>query len=269
MTGLRQGELLGLRWRDVDFKAGRSGSSALTSEASSATPKSPARHEPCRWPIASPPLHELLFQASVYQSRRTTSSSATRDRSAARARQVASGSSRPCSAPKSTRSPSMICATRLGPDARRPARQYGPSSAWMGHADSRRRRSTRITRPGRTRLSSSTGCSRPPARCCPHHPSAVVPFGSDDRQGTTSRARRAADRGRGRRDAAGPLDQRTDALTRLLDDAPLDDEPTTPEEEAAVQEGSRRPRAARRSAWRSSAPSLTPSRGERSAALAR
>jgi hypothetical protein len=32
------------------------------------------------------------------------------------------------------------------------------------------------------------------------------------------------------------LDQRSDALTRLLDDAPLDDEPTTPEEEAAVQE---------------------------------
>lgn len=32
------------------------------------------------------------------------------------------------------------------------------------------------------------------------------------------------------------LDQRTDALSRLLDDAPLDDEPTTPEEEAAVQE---------------------------------
>jgi hypothetical protein len=32
------------------------------------------------------------------------------------------------------------------------------------------------------------------------------------------------------------LDQRTDALTRLLDDAPPDDEPTTPEEEAAVQE---------------------------------
>ena len=33
------------------------------------------------------------------------------------------------------------------------------------------------------------------------------------------------------------LDQRSDALTRMLDDAPLDDEPTTPEEEAAVQEG--------------------------------
>jgi hypothetical protein len=32
------------------------------------------------------------------------------------------------------------------------------------------------------------------------------------------------------------LDQRSDHLTRLLDDAPLDDEPTTPEEEAAVQE---------------------------------
>lgn len=32
------------------------------------------------------------------------------------------------------------------------------------------------------------------------------------------------------------MQERTDALTRLLDDAPLDDEPTTPEEEAAVQE---------------------------------
>lgn len=32
------------------------------------------------------------------------------------------------------------------------------------------------------------------------------------------------------------LDRRSDALTRLLDDAPLDDEPTSPEEEAAVQE---------------------------------
>ena len=31
------------------------------------------------------------------------------------------------------------------------------------------------------------------------------------------------------------LDQRTDALTRLLDDAPPDDEPATPEE-AAVRE---------------------------------
>jgi hypothetical protein len=31
------------------------------------------------------------------------------------------------------------------------------------------------------------------------------------------------------------LDQRTDAVTRLLDNAPLDDEPVTEEEEAAVQ----------------------------------
>lgn len=32
------------------------------------------------------------------------------------------------------------------------------------------------------------------------------------------------------------LDERADPLTVLLDNAPLDDEPTTPEEEAAVQE---------------------------------
>lgn len=32
------------------------------------------------------------------------------------------------------------------------------------------------------------------------------------------------------------LDQRSDALTRFLDNAPIDDEPVSPEEEAAVQE---------------------------------
>ena len=32
------------------------------------------------------------------------------------------------------------------------------------------------------------------------------------------------------------LDQRADPLTVLLDNAPMDDEPTTPQEEAAVQE---------------------------------
>ena len=32
------------------------------------------------------------------------------------------------------------------------------------------------------------------------------------------------------------IDQRADPLTGLLDNAPVDDEPTTPEEEAAVQE---------------------------------
>ncbi len=32
------------------------------------------------------------------------------------------------------------------------------------------------------------------------------------------------------------LDQRTDGVTRMLDEAPLDDESTTPEEDAAVQE---------------------------------
>lgn len=33
------------------------------------------------------------------------------------------------------------------------------------------------------------------------------------------------------------LDQRSDPLTVLLDNAPIDDEPTTPEEEAAAAEG--------------------------------
>lgn len=37
-------------------------------------------------------------------------------------------------------------------------------------------------------------------------------------------------------DALRLLDQGTDSLTRLLDNAPEDDEPTTPEEEELVQE---------------------------------
>jgi hypothetical protein len=37
-------------------------------------------------------------------------------------------------------------------------------------------------------------------------------------------------------DALRLLDQRADSLSRLLDSAPEDDEPTTPEEEALVQE---------------------------------
>jgi hypothetical protein len=32
------------------------------------------------------------------------------------------------------------------------------------------------------------------------------------------------------------LDQRTDSLTRLLDNAPIDDEPVTPEEEVLIAE---------------------------------
>jgi len=37
-------------------------------------------------------------------------------------------------------------------------------------------------------------------------------------------------------DTLRQLDQRADPLTVLLDNAAIDDEPTTPEEEAAVQE---------------------------------
>ena len=65
------------------------------------------------------------------------------------------------------------------------------------------------------------------------------------------------------------LDQRTDAHVRWLDDAPLDDEPTTPEEESAVRE-------ALQAAGRGETISLEELRGEldadsgeRAAALAR
>ena len=77
MTGLRQGELAALRWRDVDWTARLVRYGAATRAGTGRRPRAVGRAERFRWPIVSPQSSNATTGARPIRTM-TTSSSATR-----------------------------------------------------------------------------------------------------------------------------------------------------------------------------------------------
>ncbi len=74
MTGLRQGELVALRWQDVDWGAGRVRGAATTPARASARRSRGAPRARCRLPTASPPSWSAISDPPSTRATRTSSS---------------------------------------------------------------------------------------------------------------------------------------------------------------------------------------------------
>jgi integrase len=137
MTGLRQGELLGLRWRDVDFDARNIRVVSPYVRGEFGDPKSvgSGRSVPMAERVAVA-LRELRDR-SVYSHYRDLSSAIPRRASRSTARSWSAASRTRSTAPGSTRSHSTSCAIRSAPGWRPPAHRCERFSTGWAHADSK------------------------------------------------------------------------------------------------------------------------------------
>jgi integrase len=162
MTGLRQGELLALRWRDVDWMVARIRvrQNYVLGEFGAPKSKRSTRSVPMADEVAG--ALDRLFKPSRWQGDDDLvfAHPATGERSTRRASCAASA--RPSRRRSSThRTASTICATRSEPGWRGPACRCARCRSGWATATLRRRRSTPTTRraPGRRRWSPPRSCA--------------------------------------------------------------------------------------------------------------
>jgi integrase len=146
MTGLRQGELLALRWSDVDWSASRVRVAESFTRGAFDSPKS---HRGRSVPMADRLAGELErhFQARTGAATRTWSSPTRRPVTCSTPPSSASASAPRLRGPARPTSRSMSCAIRSARRWPRRVRPYGPSRNGWGTPTPARRRSTRTTRP--------------------------------------------------------------------------------------------------------------------------
>jgi integrase len=138
MTGLRQGELLGLRWRDIDWSAGRVRVRQNFVRGHWGTPKSR------RGSRSVPPIASLASSSGTTNARpsRATTTWSSRIPTPARSsttRRSAAATRRRFATPGCARSASTICDTRSEPAWPLRESPFAPCRSGWGTATSRRR----------------------------------------------------------------------------------------------------------------------------------
>jgi integrase len=123
MTGLRQGELLGLRWRDVDLEARKVRVVSPYVRGEFGDPKSAGSGRSVRWPSVSRWRSGSSAQSRSTRATAISCSATLTPASRSTARSSSAASSRRSTVRRSTTSPSTSCATYSGPGWRPPARR--------------------------------------------------------------------------------------------------------------------------------------------------
>jgi integrase len=178
MTGLRQGELLGLRWRDLDLNARniRVVSPLVRGEFRDPKSAGSGRSVPMADRVALA-LGELR-EARTTRMTAISSYAIPRPGSHSTARSCCVGSSRHSTAPASAGSRSTSCATRSGRAWRPRARRCAPFSTGWATRTRRRRRSTRTTSRATRRSTPSIAHSRDAGLRAPGQGSGSARYGS-------------------------------------------------------------------------------------------